>query len=511
LAAVVALGIAPACTDLSETIYDQLPADNFGNTEKEINAAMGTAYNTLKTYWPEPAIYLSECAGSMAVTPTRRGGDWYDGGQYRQIFMHSWTAETNMNQLGWRRMTSAIGTCNAVIGLIKQSTISEDVKKMDDATMRGLRAFWIYAMMDYWGNIPLGLVYKDPELPATKSRQEVYDWLLKEVGEIADACPAPVPATYGKFTQGAAHTLLAKLYLNAETWGVASGGEYAKCIEECDKVLALGYELAPVWKDNFTFDNSKSREIKEPILTITFSEQDTENQNQLMCRTLHYNDDPEYGWGAWNGICAQPGYVRLFDEEDPRYAGSFRIGQRYASDGTLLSTGHNRPLNYSIAVSIIPGTERDGTNWGEVEQEDGARCQKWDYAKSVTDAMGNHFHIFRLADVYLMKAEALLRSGGSVTQATELVNAVRSRAYGSPAKNYGTVDLPTVALERRFELAWEGWSRQDDIRFGAFDKALWVESNCDRATGEHLKLFPISLEAWRTNKKLVQNPGYSAF
>jgi hypothetical protein len=511
LFATVLICLAPACTDLSETVYDQLPADNFGNTEKEIGAVMGTAYNTLKTYWPEPAIYMSDCAASMAVTPTRRGGDWYDGGQFRQLFMHSWTAETNMNQIAWRRMTSAIGTCNAVIDLIGKSTLSDNLKTSYDASMRGLRAFWIYSMMDYWGNIPLGLVYKDPDLPATKSRKEVYQWLLKEVNEVADACPLPTPATYGKFTQGAAHTLLAKLYLNADAWGVAEGGEYDKCVEECNKVIALGYELATVWKDNFSSENSKSLEIKEPILTITFSEQDTENQNQLMCRTLHYNDDPDYSWGAWNGICAQPEYVKLFDSQDPRYAGSFRIGQRYSSDGKILMTGHSNPLNYTVDFSIISDTERDGTPWGDVEQEAGARCQKWDYSKTVTDAMGNHFHIFRLADVYLMKAEALLRSGGSVDEATTLLNAVRSRAYGNDTKNYTTVDLPAIALERRFEFAWEAWSRQDDIRFGVFEEALWEASRCSRANGEHLKLYPISLEAWRTNRNLVQNPGYPSF
>lgn len=122
----------------------------------------------------------------------------------------------------------------------------------------------------------------------------------------------------------------------------------------------------------------------------------------------------------------------------------------------------------------------DGTKWGAVYQDQGARCQKWTYEKSLSTAMENDFHLFRLADIYLMKAEALLRSGGSVAEATNLVNAIRERAYGNNTHNYSTITLKEVQLERRLELAWEGFSRQDDIRFGCFTKGMWTESNCER-------------------------------
>lgn len=79
-----------------------------------------------------------------------------------------------------------------------------------------------------------------------------------------------------------------------------------------------------------------------------------------------------------------------------------------------------------------------------------------------------------------MKAEALLRSGGSVAEATNLVNAIRERAYGNNTHNYSTITLKEVQLERRLELAWEGFSRQDDIRFGCFTKGMWTESNCEK-------------------------------
>lgn len=509
----------PACTNLDEDVYDKLPAKDFGYTKTEINALVGTVYNTLKTYWPNNFMYLSECGGSSAVTPTRKGGDWYDGGQYRELYMHTWTAETSQIKGSWSAASSAIGSCNAYYNVIKESTvITEEERALLLAEVRGVRAFWLYAMMDTWGNIPLVVEYKEvkaeEDIPTITPRQEVYNWLVKEVAEIAESCPEPAANTYGKFTKGAAYTLLAKLYLNAEAWGVTleGGNAYNKAVEACNKVLGFSYYiLEPNWKTNFNPNNNTS---KEAIFACAFSSMDTENQNTMMNRTLHYKYKEVIGasLSTWNGICAQPDYVKLFDVEDPRYQGTYIIGQQFnLVTGDTIKTDHGFPLNHTVDVSILPGTERDGTNWGDVNQHDGARCQKWPYEKSLVDAMENDFHIFRLADVYLMKAEALLRAGGSVAEATELVNAVRSRAYGNSDHNYTSVDLDKIALERKFELAWEGHSRQDDIRFGTFEIPMWKASNCERKTGEYLKIFPISQDAWRTNPKLVQNPGYDAF
>jgi len=144
-----------------------------------------------------------------------------------------------------------------------------------------------------------------------------------------------------------------------------------------------------------------------------------------------------------------------------------------------------------------------------VNQEDGARCNKWTFDKSLTNAMENDFHIFRLADVYLMKAECLIRTGGNNAEATRLVNAVRERAYGNSNHNYASVDLEKIALERKFELAWECHARQDNIRFGTFQNARWLKS--ETKGKDYMNIFPISQDAWQTNQNLKQNPGYPAF
>ena len=102
----------------------------------------------------------------------RFGGDWYDGGQYREIYTHTYTAQTSAIKNAWSDASQAIGTCNANIQVVEGTTIfSESDKQMKLAEMRGVRAFWYYKMMDEWGNIPLVTDYSDKELPTCQSRQ----------------------------------------------------------------------------------------------------------------------------------------------------------------------------------------------------------------------------------------------------------------------------------------------------------------------------------------------------
>lgn len=120
--------------------------------------------------------------------------------------------------------------------------------------------------------------------------------------------------------------------------------------------------------------------------------------------------------------------------------------------------------------------------------------------------MENDYAIFRLADVYLMKAEAIVRMDGDNAEATDLVNAIRDRVFDDPAKLKTSVTLEDIYHERRWELAWEGWGRQDMIRFGTFLDPIpgWRANTLP----EFRLLFPIPQTALDANPNLDQNPGY---
>jgi len=495
-----------SCTNLDEIVYDQIPADDFCKTSDQINSVVGPVYKTLKSFWPGDMLCALEQSADMAVTPTRRGGDWWDGGVHMELSMHTWTARTGPVKGVWDACTGGISTCNQVYSIIEDADMDATLKARTLAEIRGVRAFWYYCMIDNFGNGPLSTDYKDLEPPGMTSRADLYKFVIDELNAIKDVVRDDVSsASYGKFTKGVAYTLMAKMYLNAEVW--TGTPNWQGVINACDEVMALDYIIEPDWKTNFIVRNSSSKEI---IFPICYSSAD--GGNQLHYRTLHYLDPPVFGMrlGTWNGISAYPNYVKEFDVEDKRYEGSFLMGPMIDPETKqVIITAHSRPLIHWVDITTIPGTEKDGTLWGEVEQEDGARVLKWEYERGLSNSdMNNHFAIFRLADVYLMKAEALLRLGQNNAEATRLINVIRERGFGNSSRNYTAATLDDLYKERRFELAWENLTRQDVIRFGTFGQpTLWRTG----VSPDFRKLFPIPYEAWQSNPKLVQNTGYPAF
>ena len=497
---------APACTDLDENVFDSIPSDQFGETQTQINSIIAPVYSQLKNVWPGDFFCLIEEASDMAITPTRIGGDWWDGGYHMEMARRSWTYMNNLNNNGWNSCMSGISTCNMVYYMIEQNqAMDAELKARTLNEIRGVRAYWVYMLVDNWGNAPLATSFDTSELPGCSSRKDLFDYAVKELNEVKDNVLADVTsATYGKFTKGVAYTLLAKLYLNAQEW--IGTPMWQQAADACDVVMSLPYSLNADWKANFSVNNETS---SEAIFAVPYSK--SIGGNHLHNRTLHYKDPIALGFtkGTWNGISANPDYVKEFDTEDPRYEGTFLIGPMIdPATGKPIITDHGRDLIHTIDFNMMSTDKYDGI-WGEVQQEEGARCNKWTFETGMNNTdMENDFHIFRLADVYLMKAEALVRLGKDNGEATRLVNAIRERAYGNADHNYTAVDLEKIYKERRFELAWELVSRQDMIRFGKFNEPGYMHPE---TTPDYRKLFPIPYKAWQSNSKLTQNPGYPEF
>lgn len=502
-----------SCTNLNEDVYDKIPADEFGNTQAQINSIIAPIYRTLTGLWPGDGFVIAEEVGDMAITPTRTGGDWWDGGIHMELGRHVWQPRNGAINGLWNTASNGTSTCNKVMAIIEANkSLDETQKQAVYAEIRGVRAFWYYIFLDYFGNVPLVTSFNDQELPATKTRKEVYDFVVSELNAIKDLLPADVSAkTYGKFTKGAAYFLLAKMYLNAEIFTgtltansfTKGAAEWQKTIDACDAVLDLPYILEPTWTLNFAVNNEASKEI---IFPCVFTKK--EWGNYILHRTLHYKDPIALGISIspWNGISAVPDYVNSFDNADKRKAWSFLTGPMIdPATGTVLYTQHGRPLIHTVDIPMIAGTtsKYDGV-WGEVEQEVGARCFKWAIEPGMSATSENDFAFFRLADVYLMKAEALARLGRTA-EALPLVNAVRTRAFDDKTKLLTAVTLNDIYKERRFELAWECYTRQDMIRFGTFTAPHFLKPE---VTPIYRILLPIPVQALEANNKLTQNPGY---
>lgn len=325
--------------------------------------------------------------------------------------------------------TSGITLCNKIFVMINENPSIEN-KEMILAEIRGVRAFWYLMLLDYYGNVPIVTDFNDKELPSTKSRADVYKFVMDELNAIKDKVRADVSsASYGKITKGVVYTMLAKLYLNAQVWNPAGGAKWQECIAACNEVMKLPYLIEPTWKNSFIVKNQNSQEIIFPVVFST-----SDGGNTIAQRTLHYLAAPSLGLkiGTWNGVCAMPDYVKAYDPADKRLAWSFLTGpMKNPATGETYITAHGRPLIHTVDVTMKYGFDSDG--WGQVEQEDGARCWKWEFESGQNGDAENDFAIYRLADVYLMKAEALIRANGDIAEATRLVNVIRSRAFDSPS------------------------------------------------------------------------------
>jgi hypothetical protein len=218
-------------------------------------------------------------------------------------------------------------------------------------------------------------------------------------------------------------------------------------------------------------------------------------------RTLHYNQLPA---SPWSGFCTIAEVYDNFDEKDPRRQALWE-GQQYlpltwpktATSGKLLQDRTGRPL---IFTKISP------SSWGD--ESSGVRIVKYEPDIQAPGGQGeNDYLIFRLADVLLSKAEAQFRLGQK-SEALQVVNQVRRRAY----QNDKTADLQTLTLkdiynERGFELYWEGFRRQDMIRFDTFWNAYSNKPDTRKDKAKTI-LMPIPTSALAQNPNLRQNVGY---
>jgi len=211
-----------SCTDLTEPVYDSIPADQFLKTDAQIAAALGPAYGGLRGItwdWFNP----SEASSDELIVPTR-GGDWFDGGDWLAYSRHTWTPQHGPINGMWGFIFGNISQVNQLIPVV-----AANQKAVDE--LRAVRAIYYFMAVDAFGNVPI--VTDNKSSAATKPRAEVYNFI---VSELTAAIPNLTPGkAYSRMTQDAAKALLAKVYLNA---GVYSGKtEWQKAFDTADQVI----------------------------------------------------------------------------------------------------------------------------------------------------------------------------------------------------------------------------------------------------------------------------------
>lgn len=487
----LATALLSGCTDLDERLYSVIPQDKYGMTTEEMNSLIGPAYGTMVNYVNND-FWMQEISSDEYMIPAR-GLDWLSGGIHLRYHRHEWSANECPNLWHFESVT----TINKVINMLDNSEVELPDKDRIYAELRGLRAFWYFIMLDGIGNVPIVTKFES-SLPANNTRKEVYEFVESELLDIVDHLTEEVnAATYTKFTKWIGYTLLAKLYINAEVY--TGTPQWKKALDYCNLMIEKSpYQLESDVRNNFKVKNEGS---VENIWAIPYDADYFRGYFIPYQMSWHYSSRATYSLASecWNGPCAVPGFVNKFDRDDVRF-GWFMIGQQYGADGEKLKDRNGADLNITIEME-------DFENATEVE---GARLLKWEPEVGGRNHLNNDFAVFRFSDILLMKAECLLRLGeGNEPEARALVNQVRQRnfnPYGED-KQIKKLTLEKLLDERGFEFVFEGWRRNDQIRFGTFG-GTWDFKPAADNPDKHTWVFPIPLAEMDKNPNLKQNPGY---
>lgn len=468
-----------------------------------------------------------------------RGGDWYDGGLWNAMYQHRWTADDQSLYDTWKYIYKVIVLANKSLDIIssKSGLLSAAQQQEYRAEVRAIRAMFYYYAMDMFGRVPLALSTDEQRYSSLfqgqTDRSSVFHFVFQELQQVLPFLPDQHSNKegnyYGRITQPVVNFLLAKLALNAEiymyddwTQGYANrpkGSDihfsvpaaeasshdgdkelnaWETCIYYCDKLAEEGYVLESDDAFNFSTHNETS---KENIFTIPMDKNIYTNQFHYLFRSYHYTHGGVLGWGSENGTCATISTMKANhygeDDEDARCKMNFVAGV-VKVDGHELLMDNGKPLEYQ------PFEVAQNLTNSKFVKTAGARMAKYEVDRtSYMDGklQSNDIVLFRYADALLMKAEAKVRNGEN---GDEELNRIRARV-GMP---YRKATLDNILEERLLELVWEGWRRQDLIRFGKFTCAYDLRTPLQGESSGYTTVFPIPQKCIDLNSELVQNKGY---
>ena len=530
-------------TVLSSCSLDENPKDQI--PEEEAYADAGALYrNTVATLYNYiggatdgqglqgtcRGIYDLQTFGSdEAMIPTR-GTDWYDGGIWQELYRHDWTPGHPMLGNAWSYLYKVITLCNRSLELLESHQhLLDEVQYVEyTAEVRALRAIYYWYLMDLFGRIPIITTSKTSlsqlqQMP----RSQIFKFVCTELQQV---CPylhhensARPGDYYGRVTYHVACFVLAKLMLNAEVYldnnwtdgdhpdgsalTISVDGKtmnaWEATIYYCNQLENADYELEELYSSNFEVHNENSN---ENIWVIPMDKDLYYNEMQYFFRSWHYRHAAAYGFTGENGACATKRTLEIFKygtwSEDPRFLLNYYDGIVFDNDRKIVRDRNGevfeyKPWEVELDLSDSPYLETAG-----------ARMNKYVVDRNATKngkLMDNDIVLFRLADVLLMHAEALLRNG-QAEEGQDYFNAVRGRV-DAPEK---PLTLQNLLDERLLELCWEGWRRQDLIRFGQYE-SLFMGDQWDAKVDErdrHTTVFPIPGGMINFNPNLTQNPGY---
>jgi len=528
---------ANGCTKLDENLYDTISSENFYKNKNEIISAVLRPYTHANAWGTSSGQdgwwRLAELSADQLAWPTK-GRHGEDGGKWKRLHYHTWTVDEGGINSAWSLMYWGVGLCNVPIENLEkrdaaQLGITQQEKDAFLAELKLFRAYHYLKLMDLFGNIPVVTVVGEPARPSTLSRTEVFNFIEKEIKDNIDKAPKLSKAMLGRMSQAGGYAMLVELYLNAQAW--TGTARWDDCIAAADKLITNqaggmngNMALDPNITDQFKPDNDLS---KETIFSVAYEFQRANFQPGFPSDFYHFNQQFIYG-GSRNGndgIVVIPDNFTKYKDADLRKRTWLLEGKmtRFDNGQPLIATGGNEYDGKQLEfVDNIRKNKTGSTvsNMSEGEENSGVRFNKYKLGNQVANATtqpstvynNTDWNIYRLTWIYFAKAEALMRkNGGTATaEAVQLINDCKVRAFAAadwPANQYtvASLTLDELLVERGREFIFEGFRRDDLIRFGKFATGSWWDH---QPTNANRQLYPIPQQQIALNSNLKQNPGY---
>lgn len=567
---VLAATLATGCTNLDETLYDQVGTQNYYNTKMDVIRATFRPFE--HAFWSICSRHvLNELTADQLITPTRDGW-WDDGGRWRKLHYHTWNVDEGGDaQTEWNGCFQGIMQCNYVIEDLntlspeKFGFSTEEFENLQ-AQCRALRAWFYIRLLDGFRNVPLAVSFNDVSLNSEGQVEPkvIFDFIESELKECIGLLTQKTSLggngnLQGQWTKASAAALLVRLYLNAEKY--VGEDHYSDCEAYAQDIIngKYGpYQLAETWDAPFDWNNETCDEV---IFGFPGSQgysywhyQGDTYWWSVPSRARYYFNDSKAKAGDHNcKYAASPSYdlngnlytyelgmpVQNFrkyegDERmklyknlgDSRREGMFLYGYLEYTDENGAKQKVRAPeqpydLYIRDAVGKFQGMAPD--QWPDDKASslpNGDHNSGWHFAKypfySDEDAgqMESDYTEIRLAEVIYSLAECKLRKGDTEGAAT-LLNSVRKRNY--PADKWAqnlyapegsaTLDMQEMLAEWGREFFAESRRRIDLIRFGKFCSGTWWDKTPDADT--HTEIFPIMRDILNANHNLKQTPGYN--
>ena len=545
LAGVLFLG---SCTNLTENVLDEASVSGLSD-KQAADGILAPVYARLPDLYNHTTYFaLQEISTDEAILPYRGGTDWGDNGIYLALHQHTTTSTDPNVTSAW--LLALQGISRSITALTTLPTLNDPTTKTYIAEARGMRAFYNMMLLDMFG---LVFVKEDVNETSTILRgNEAIEYIKKEFLAIEpDLTNVNDP---GRLSKNALYGLLARLHLNSAVYRDRYATQFTftptdmdKVVEYTDKIINSGqYALAPEYFSLFDSDNHTNKEL---VFAID-QRAELNGHNRLAYFSLSGDQFPLPAFPAANGTDGPAitsdfyrSWVAAYGPKDPTVdprfykqnlsiytnpgdscvsASDFKIdrgilrGQQYGllrvngafvkcangnfKVGKLFNVNRNKP---TLAVDFTEQVDFTvpGSNYST-----GYRVEKYEFSAKSTSGrnLGEaDIVIFRLADAYLMRAEAKLRKSNDAASALADVNTVRaSRTARKPAPPaLTTMNLDLLLRERGFEFYWESQRRTDMIRYGKYEGSWTEKTNTDVKK----RLFPIPQTAIDGASNL---PGY---